>query len=260
MYVPSTCPPPHHTPPANTKTVELIYWPGMPGRGEYIRLLFEASGTAYTDKTDAKQVVQLISPGTTTTAHSGGIPPFAPPILRHGANTLFQTPAIVGYLAPLLGLAPLGFAQHQMNALVLTALDFCDEVHNTHHPVSVSLYYEDQVVEAKRCAAIFRKERVPKFFGYFERVLAAGGEGGGGWLIGGKISAADLVLWQVVDGVKYAFPKAAGRVMKDMPQLKAHYERVKEGVKEYLASDRRRGYSTGLFRQYPELDDQEGEE
>jgi len=164
--------------------------------------------------------------------------------------------------APQLGLAPEGFAAHQMNALVLTALDFASEVHNTHHPVGVSLYYEDQLPEAKRYSEIFRKERVAKFFGYFERVLkSAATAGEEGWLLDGKMTAADLVLWQVVDGMKFAFPKASARVLKECPALEKHYGLVKgtERIKEYLASERRRKYSKGMFRHYPELDDQEGE-
>jgi len=233
--------------------VELIYWPEIPGRGEFIRLLFEATGTAYTDTTDVQQVLSVLS------GDSGAVPVFAPPVLRH-ANLLAQTPAIIAYLAPQLGLAPEGFAVHQMNSLVLTALDFASEVHNTHHPVSVSLYYEDQLPEAKRYSEIFRKERVAKFFGYFERVLksAATAAGKEGWLLDGKMTAADLVLWQVVDGMKFAFPKASARVLKECPALEKHYELVKgtERIKEYLASERRRKYSKGMFRHYPELDDQ----
>lgn len=193
---------------------------------------------------------------------TGTIPLLAAPLLRH-VNLLSQTSAIIAYLAPLLGLAPEGFAAHQMNALVLTVFDFVNEVHNTHHPISASLYYEDQLPEAKRCAEIFRKQRVAKFFGYFERVLkSAATAGKEGWLLDGKMTAADLVLWQAVDGMKFAFPKATARVLKDCPTLEKHYGSVKgtEKIKEYLASERRRKYSHGVFRHYPELDDQEGEE
>ena len=28
---------------------ELLYWPGIPGRGEFIRLAFEAAGVSYKD-------------------------------------------------------------------------------------------------------------------------------------------------------------------------------------------------------------------
>ncbi|KAI5857754.1 hypothetical protein BZA05DRAFT_470618 [Tricharina praecox] len=242
---------------------ELIYWPSMPGRGEPIRLLFEATGTSYTDTTDEAVVVSYITPSPTSPTSS--LPSLAPPILLHANRTLSQTAAILFYLSPLLGLSPAGFGEHQMRALILTALDLQDEAHNTHHPVGVSLFYADQLAEAARAAEIFRRERVGKFFKYFEGVLGAAegeGKGKGGWLLGGGLSAADLVLWQVVDGLKYAFPKATARVLAECPRLERHYGLVKavEGVKSYLESGRRRKYDMGVYRYYPELDDQEGDE
>ena len=173
-----------------------------------------------------------------------------------------QTPNILLYLAPKLGLAGKADdedAIYRINQLALTALDgLSNEVHDTHHPVSNSAYYEDQKSEAKRKSEHFVKNRLPKFLGYFERVLAGEASGGGEWLYGGEMTYADLVLWQCLDGTGFAFPKAVGRCREggEYGRVWAHQERVGgvEGVREYLGSERRLGYGNGIYRYYEELD------
>lgn len=182
---------------------ELIYWPGLPGRGEPIRLLFEESATPYTDAArDPQQAVQsvlgLISPDN---LGSGANPPvLAPPVLKHGDLVIHQLPNILLYLAPKLGLAPAeGDAVFHLNQIALTLIDgFINEVHETHHPIAVGLYYEDQKPEAKRRAKAFVEERIPKFLGYVQRVLDGrrGGEKGP-WLYGGELTYVDLLAFQV---------------------------------------------------------------
>jgi len=151
-------------------------------------------------------------------------------------------------------------AEFKVNELVLTALDgLSNEVHDVHHPVATTLYYEDQKVEAKKKAEDYIANRLPKFLGYFERVLSGEASGGGEFLYGGRLTAADLALWQCLDGVKYAFPKAMGRLEKEGKYGKVFelYERVKgrEKIKAYLASERRQKYSMGIYRHYSELDE-----
>ncbi len=152
-------------------------------------------------------------------------------------------------------------AEWKINGLVLTALDgLSNEPHDVHHPVATGLYYEDQKEEAKRKADDYLQNRLPKFHGYFERVLSGEASKGGEWLFGGKVSVADLVLWQCLDGVKYAFPNAMGRLEKEGRYEKVFglYERVKErpNIKAYLGSERRQKYGMGIYRHYPELDEQ----
>ena len=123
----------------------------------------------------------------------------------------------------------------------------------------MQLYYEDQKTEALRRSKDFREARLPKFFGFFERVLKANDEGAGKFLVGGKLTYADTTLWQVLDGLKFAFPKELEARGKEFPTLFGpFYNSVKEasGLKEYLASERRLPYSQGVFRYYPELDRQ----
>ncbi|OAA53876.1 Glutathione S-transferase, protein [Cordyceps fumosorosea ARSEF 2679] len=237
---------------------ELVYWPGIPGRGEFVRLLFEEAGVAYADPARTspdKAVAQVLA-----ATDAGANPPvLAVPVLKHGAVTLSQTPSILLYLATRLGLAPAATetAFYHLNQACLTILDgFCTEVHETHHPVATSLHYEEQKPEAKKRAKAFIEERAPKFLAYVQRLVDSGD---GPWLHGDSLTYVDLVLFQCIDGTSYAFPKT-------MAQLKAsgkydgvfkHYEAVKErpNIKAYLASERRAKYGDGIWRHYPELED-----
>ena len=121
-------------------------------------------------------------------------------------------------------------------------------------------YYEDQKEEAKTKSADYTANRLPKFLGYFERVLTGEASKGGKFLYGGKLSYADLVLFQCLDGVKFAFPNAMARLEKEgkYKHVFALHESVQERprIKQYLASDRRQKYSMGIYRHYPELDEE----
>ncbi|KAF2243339.1 glutathione S-transferase [Trematosphaeria pertusa] len=251
---------------------ELLYWPGIPGRGEFIRLAFEATETPYTDtanesKAGINAVLSVID--AKSTGDSDGNPPaFAPPALRVSREgkdgkhlVLYQTPCILAYLGDQLGLAGDDEAEkHWVLSHTLTALDLNNEAHDTHHPIASQLYYEDQKEEALKKAKDFREARIPKFFGYFERVLKGNEEKGQGkYLVGDKLSYADTTVWHVLNGLKFAFPKELEAREKDYPLLfGTFYPSVqKHGrLEEYLASDRRKPYSMGIFRHYPELDRQ----
>lgn len=189
---------------------ELIYWPGLPGRGEFIRLVLEEAGASYTDTAQlpgddgggAASVLPYLQGALPPASDPSNTPLFAPPILKHGDLTINQTPNILLYLGLRHNLVP-GLsddpdAQFRVNGLALTALDgLCNEPHDCHHPVATGLYYEDQKAESRRRAEDFVKERLPKFLGYFERVLGSAASGDAPWLYGGEMSYADLVLFQV---------------------------------------------------------------
>lgn len=246
---------------------ELIYWPSAPGRGEHIRLALEEAGASYTDtahQTDGMNVV-LSQIDTKNLGDAFNPPPLAPPILKHGDLTISQTTNILLYLAPRLGLVPSADededAIYKINQLALTALDgLSNEAHDCHHPIASVLYYEDQKDEAKRKSEDYIANRLPKFLGYFERVLQGEASKGGKWLYGGKFTYADLVLYQSLDGVKFAFPNATKRIEKEGKFTKVFelYHAVQERprIKEYLASERRQKYSMGIYRNYPELDEE----
>lgn len=184
---------------------ELIYWPLMPGRGEFVRLLFEDTKTPFTDhsKLPPQEAVAKVTELVTLTNNgTDSSPPFfAVPALRHGPNVfLNQTPNILQYVAPRLGLAGNGSEIDllNLNGIVMTILDgFSNEVHETHHPIASSQYYDDQKPEAKKRAANYVDERLPKFLGYVQRVLNGEASGDGPWLYGGQCTYADLVLFQV---------------------------------------------------------------
>ena len=254
---------------------ELLYHPGIPGRGEFIRLALEASGTPYSDPArdtkDGYATVQSICMSSGLESAPGNPPTFAPPALRvpggkkdGGDLVIHQTPNILSYLGTKIGM--IGDDEEEegqrywVAQVALTALDFANEVHDSHHPVGVSLYYEDQKGESLRKAGDLRGTRIPKFLGYFERVLRFNEEmGKGRYLVGGKLTYADTTVWQVLDGLLFAFPKEMEARKGEFEAVMGRfYEGVKgeEGLKGYLASERRLPYSMGLFRQYPELDRQ----
>lgn len=237
---------------------ELHYWPMIQGRGEFVRLALEQAGAAYID------VARLPH------EEGGGIaammdrledeplrPPFAPPFLRDGDLVVGQTAAILLYLGPRLGLVGAGEADrvwtHQIQ---LTVADMVAEAHDTHHPVGVGLTYEDQKPEAERRARDFRQNRIPKFFAWFERVLARN-PAGPDRLVGEAVSYADTSLFQLVEGLRYAFPNATARALDAAPLVTAHAARTGRlpRIAAYLASERRRPFGEdGIFRRYPELD------
>jgi glutathione S-transferase len=235
---------------------ELFYWPSIQGRGEFVRLALEAAGADYVDV--ARQ-------------HGHGIdamlrmmadpdlprPPFAPPFLRAGRQVIAQTANILQFLGPRLGLASNAEGTRLWtHQLQLTVEDLVVDVHDTHHPVAMSLYYEDQRAEARRRAAFFTTERAPELLGYFEAVLAHN-PGGRGYLVGRRLSYPDLSMFQVVAGLRYAFPRMMARLEPDIPRLVALHGHVasRPRVAAYLASKRRLPFSEdGIFRHYPELD------
>jgi glutathione S-transferase len=235
---------------------ELHYWPMIQGRGEFVRLALEEAGAAYIDVARQDDEAGGIEPMLARLSDPDNPrPPFAPPFLRDGDIVIGQTAAILLYLGPRLGLV--GETERDRiwtHQLQLTIADAVNEAHDTHHPVGVGLYYAEQKPEALRRARQFREARIPKFLGYFERVLAANG---GARLAGPDLSYADLSLFQLVDGLLYAFPRAAAAALRDTPQVMRLHEAVAQRPRmaAYLASARRIPFNEdGIFRRYPELD------
>lgn len=232
---------------------ELHYWPGIQGRGEFVRLALEDAGADYVDVARGPAGEGGGEAALARRLRELAPPPFAPPVLVAEGRAISQTANILMFLGPRLGLAP---ADEQgrlwVNGLQLTLADLAAEAHDTHHPISSGLYYEDQKSEARAAAGHFRKDRIPKYLGYFERILASTP-----WLAGEAVTYADLSLFQAVRGLQYAFPNAMAGLAGRLPKTLALAERVasRPRLAAYLASPRRIPFNEqGLFRRYPELD------
>ena len=230
---------------------ELYYWPEIQGRGEFIRLALEEAGADYVDVarrgSGADAMMRMMDSGTR--------PPYAPPYLKAGKLVIAQTALILHHLGPRLRLVPRGEADRLWaHQLQLTITDLVLEIHNTHHPISNALYYEDQKPAAKRYTEEFWRQRVPKLLGYFEDVLE---KSRGPYVFGRRVSYVDLSLFQIVDGLRYAFPKRMKRFEKQIPRLVAVHDHVAERprIAAYLQSERRIPFNEwGIFRAYKVLD------
>ena len=232
---------------------ELYYWPEIQGRGEFVRLALEDAGAKYVDvargRGGTSAMLKWLEDEKIKT------PAFAPPVLKAGRLLIGQTANILLFLGPRHGLVPAAEAgrlwTHQLQ---LTIADLVVEIHDTHHPIASSLYYEDQRKEARRRTEDFLKSRAPKYLGYFEGVLE---RNGAKYLTGKTATYADLSLFQIVAGLRYAFPRAMTRLERRHPRLVALHDRVKQRPRlaAYLASERRIPFNEmGIFRHYQELD------
>jgi glutathione S-transferase len=232
---------------------QLFYWPEIQGRGEFVRMALEDAGAAYDD------VARMSGGMSKMLAMMDGArdkhPPFAPPFLQAGKLVIAQAANILFYLGPRLKLAPREEAGRLwLHQLQLTVTDFVKEIHDTHHPIAGGLYYEDQKTEAKKFAHYFLKDRAPKYLGYFENVLK---QSGGPYTLGRKLTYIDLSLFQLIAGLRYAFPSAMKRIEKKVPRVVEVHDRViaRPRSAAYLKSKRRLAFNEmGVFRHYPELD------
>jgi glutathione S-transferase len=239
---------------ASSMHYQLYYWPSIQGRGKYVRLALEEAGADYTDVArhgggmGAMSKMMEIAKGKAT-------PPFAPPFLKAGKLVIGQTANILLYLGMRHGLAPKPEAgRFWVHQLQLTITDLVAEVHDTHHPIGTSLYYEDQKAPAKKRTEEFWNSRAPKYLGYFEQLLASHG---GAYVTGRRLTYVDLSLFQIVEGLRYAFPRRMKAFEKEIPGLVALRDRVAErpNIKAYVASDRRIAFNEdGIFRRYKALD------
>jgi len=234
---------------------ELYYWPTVQGRGEFVRLALEEAGADYVDVARRKGRAGVPAMMKVLEDKRSARPPFAPPFLKAGKLVIAQTANILFYLGPRLDLAPRDEAGRLwVHQLQLTVADLVVEIHDTHHPITSWLYFEEQRPAARRRTKDFWRYRVPKFLSYFERVLQ---RNGGKFLVGRRVSYVDLSMFQIVEGLRYAFPQRMRRFEKKIPDLIALHDRVarRPRIKAYLASKRRIAFSQwGIYRYFRELD------
>lgn len=233
---------------------QLYYWPTIQGRGEFVRLALEDRGASYNDvarKAGGTDRMMAMIRGARD-KH----PPFAPPFLKAGKLVIAQVAEILFFLGPRLKLAPRAEADRLwLHQLQLTVTDFIKEIHDTHHPLGTAFYYEEAKAEAKRYSENFLTQRAPKYLGYFEKVLT---KSGGPYILGLRVSYMDLSLFQLIEGLRYAFPNAMKRFEREAERVVAVRDKVAERdrIKKYLASPRRIPFNEhGVFRHYPELDE-----
>jgi len=230
----------------------LYYWPFIQGRGEYVRLALEDAGADYDDVARGDGMAAMMR----MMEARKGTPPFAPPFLKAGKLVIGHTANILLYLGARHGLAPKAEGgKLWVHGLQLTITDFVLEIHDTHHPLGPSLYYEDQRAQAKKRTEEFWKERVPKYLGYFEELME---EGGGTYVTGRRATYVDLSLFQLIAGLRYAFPNRMKAFERKVPHLVELHDRVaaRPNIKAYLASERRIPFNEqGIFRRYKELDE-----
>lgn len=240
-----------------TAKIELYYWPGIPGRGEFVRLLLEEAGASYTD------VLMESSDGMAAMARflggeEPGALPFAPPFVKVGKVVVSQTANILAFLAPRLDLVPDDEAlRAEASQIQLTLADFLGEIHDTHHPIAGGLYYEDQKRAAKLRARDFVQQRLPKYLDWLEKVLERNRRSRSEWLVGADRTYVDLSAFHIIEGLRYAFPNATLGHEPRIPLLLALRERVaaRPRIAAYLKSSRRQPFNQmGIFRHYPELD------
>ncbi|MEO6966927.1 MAG: glutathione S-transferase [Rhodanobacteraceae bacterium] len=239
---------------------ELYYWPTIQGRGEFVRLALEDAAADYLD---VARLPEASGGGDAALLRfledaESGHPPYAPPFLKAGRRVIAQTANILLFLGPRLGLAPADeTGRLWTHQLQLTMADLIAEIHDGHHPISSASYYEDQQPEAKQRSGDLRRRRLPKYLGYFERVLAANARGRNRCLVGSATTYADLSLFQIIEGLRYAFPRNMRRLVESLPQTIDLHDRIaaRSGIAAYLASPRRIPFNNdGIFRRYPELD------
>jgi len=237
--------------------IELYYWPGIQGRGEFVRLMLEDAGAAYVDvarerKNGLAAMMRFLD------GEESGALPFAPPFVRVDTAVISQTANILAVLAPRFGLVPDdGALRAEAHQIQLTLADFVDEVHDTHHPIAGALYYEDQKGAAKQRARHFVQERMPKYLDWVEQVLRRNRKSAEQWLVGSDRTYVDLSVFQIVEGLRYAFPNALQRLEPKIPRVTALRDTVahRPRLATYLASKRRQPFNQmGIFRHYPELD------
>ena len=238
---------------------ELYYWPGIQGRGEYVRLALEEAAADYVDVALVPEEGGGGVPAMTRFLDGGDVarPPFAPPFLRAGRQLIGQTANILLFLGTRLKLAPRDAAgklwTHQLQ---LTIADLVVEIHDTHHPIGSGLYYADQKSAAKRRSRDFLANRLPKYLGYFERVMERNARSSH-WMAGATLSYADLSMGQVVAGLRFAFPSASRKALRACPRVQALHDAVfdRPRIRRYVASGRRLAFNNDdLFRRYRELD------
>jgi glutathione S-transferase len=238
---------------------ELHYWPSIQGRGEFVRLALEYAGIEYLDVARQSEADGGGEEALLESLEQADLqrPPFAPPYLKTVDAVIGQTANILLFLGSRHALAPIDHMgwlwTHQVQ---LTIADFIVEVHDTHHPLSIGLYYEDQRPAASRRAQEFRQERLPKFLGYFERIIERN-PAASGLLVGDEVTYVDLSAFQLIEGLNYSFPKLMRRVSGKYPRLIALRERISKEprIAVYLQSERRIPFNEeGIFRHYKELD------
>ena len=235
----------------------LHYWPTIQGRGEFVRFALEYAGIRYIDVArDPRQRrwrggTARVTCGRRST--SSGVCAALSATVDMVIGQTFQHSSCFWdrIMRSRRSMRRAGGGTHQLQ---LTLADFVAEVHDTHHPIGVGLYFEDQRAEAGRRARVSRRAcaEIPRLL----RARGRGNPAGSGLLVGQDVTYADLSLFQVVAGLRYAFPKMMAKIGPIAAARRIARSIADEPrIASYLASSRRIAFNEeGIFRHYAELD------
>ncbi|XP_046580442.1 glutathione S-transferase P 1-like [Haliotis rubra] len=216
---------------------ELYYWPGSfvgPGRAEFVRLLFIEAGVPF--KHISEGIMEMFKQADQKWT---GYPTLAVPLLKKGSFELSQTPVICRYLGKQFGLYPDNeedqWHAEQINA---TVHDYIAEGRLSFHGINPVGSYFGQEKETQPYIDRFLAERLPKYMKHFEKILAAN-DGGKGYVVGGKVTFADLGLLHVLRATAAQFPEAWAAV-DYAPLVKAFKDRMeaRPNLAAYFKSDK----------------------
>lgn len=215
----------------SSETWKLYYWDMCPGRGEYVRIVFEEAGVQFLE--DRDNILEKVIKG-----GMEGFPAFAPPVITRGDFKLSQTPVICEYLGKHFNLYPASdtdvWHARQIN---LTIHDFQADGRNVFHAKQFTASYFGQEAETQGHIDWFRKERLPRWLLYFEKLLQAN-DNGRSFVIGDKLTYVDLGLLQVLRNAANQFSDEW--IKMDIPLIKAFKQRMeaRPNLAAYFKSDR----------------------
>jgi glutathione S-transferase len=251
---------------ADQQTWKLWYWPGIKGRGEYVRLAFEEAGVPYVDvgaaaaaaaaapDDDPKQGFARVRDAALSTDGRAHFPVRCPPAISRGGFWLCNTPCILAYLNGEFGWDPPTREEkaHVLQILEVILSDAVQEGRLPFHPRSFYGSHKSPENFGAVCDPYLEEyatKRMPKYLDFLEAALRRSssssggeegkgtGEGGGNessdgdassgpFLVGGALTTADLAAWHYLCALEQHYSEAFSREMRARPLLQEFKRRI----------------------------------